>query len=203
MRQPTFVFNAITLVLNGSPARRALFIAVLAVLSGLLSNYGNDAFGDLTILGVPPLPAIYFGIVLAIGCRMWASAGQLATLGIFGVTFLAWFAAFKAADQVQSWLADIASLSNYRLFFAGLAGGLVGSAITAFGISRVDSGFRSTRAWSRTVIIGTVGGSLLECLSNESRDQIPFHLDSLLPLFLMWQPAVAASIAYGFSRPGK
>ncbi len=202
MRQPTFAFTAITLVLNGSPARRALFIALLAVLSGLLSNYGNDAFGDLTILGVPPLPAIYFGIILAIGCRMWASAGQLATLGIFGVTFLAWFAAFKAADQVQSWLADIASLSNYRLFFAGLAGGFVGSAITAFGISRVDSGFRS-RAWSRTVIIGTVAGSLLECLSNESRDQIPFHVDSLLPLFLMWQPAVAASIAYGFSRPGK
>ena len=127
MREPTVAFTAITLVLNGSPARRALFIAVLAALSGLLSNYGNDAFGDLTVLGVPPLPAIYFGIVLAIACRMWTGAGQLATLAIFGATFLAWFAAFRAADQVQSWLADVASLSGYRLFLAGLAGGFVGS----------------------------------------------------------------------------
>ncbi|HEX4557451.1 MAG TPA: hypothetical protein VH249_25920 [Xanthobacteraceae bacterium] len=203
MRESTFAFTAITLVLNGSPARRALFIAVLAALSALLSNYGNDAFGDLTVLGVPPLPAIYFGIVLAIGCRMWASASRLATLGIFGATFLAWFAAFKAADQVQGWLADIGSLSNYRLFFAGLTGGFVGSAITAFGISRVDGDFCSTRAWLRTVIIGTVAGGLLECMSSENRGQIPFHLDSLLPLFLIWQPAVAASIAYGLSRPGK
>jgi len=84
MREPTVAFTAITLVLNGSPARRALFIAVLAALSGLLSNYGNDAFGDLTVLGVPPLPAIYFGIVLAIAYRMWTGAGQLATLAIFG-----------------------------------------------------------------------------------------------------------------------
>ena len=71
MRELAFGFTAVTKVLNGSPARRALFIAALAVLSGLLSNYANDAFGDLTVQGVPPLPAIYFGIVLAIGCAMW------------------------------------------------------------------------------------------------------------------------------------
>src|ERR1700693_1281826 len=119
------------------PARRALFAAVLAVLSGLLSNYAYDVFGDLTIQGVPPLPAIYFGIVLAIGCTMWTSAGTSGAIAILGAVLVAWFAAFKTADQVQSWLSDVASLNSYRLVLAGLAGGFVGSSITAFGISLV------------------------------------------------------------------
>src|ERR1700686_2816879 len=113
MRELALAFTAITAV-NGTPARRAVFIAMLAVLSGLLSNYASDAFGDVTIQGVPPLPAIYFGIVLAIGCAMWTGAGKWDTVAILAVTFIAWFAAFKAADQVQSWLTDIPSLSGYR-----------------------------------------------------------------------------------------
>jgi hypothetical protein len=164
---------------GAAPARRALFIAVLAVLAALLSNYAYDAFGDLAILGVPPLPAIYFGILLAIGCTLWTSAGKLGALAILAVTFLAWFAAFETAAQVHRF---------------------VGSSITAIGVSLAAREFPNTKAWSRTVMIGTVAGILLECLSNENRDQIPFHVDSLLPLFLIWQPAVAASIAYGLPR---
>jgi len=182
------------------PARRALLIAVLAVLFALLSNYAYDAFGDFTILGVPPLPAIYFGILLAIGCALWTSAGKLGAIAILVVTFLAWFAAFKTAEQVHEWLSDIPGISSYRLFFFFFSGGFVGSFITAFGVSLVAREFPGTKAWSRTVMVGTVAGVLLECLSNENRDQIPFHVDSLLPLFLVWQPAVAASIAYGLSR---
>jgi hypothetical protein len=200
MREQASGFTAVTTVLSGTPARRVLLVAALGVLSGLLSNYAHDAFGDLTLLGVPLLPAVYFGIVLAIACRMWTSPGRFDTLVILCATFLAWFAAFKAADQVQDSLAGIANLSGYRLLFAGLAAGFVGSGITALGISLVARDFRNTKAWSRTVMVGTVAGSLLECLSNENRDQIPFHLDSLLPLFLVWQSAVAASIAYGLSR---
>ena len=182
------------------PARRALLIAVLAVLFALLSNYAYDAFGDFAILGVPPLPAIYFGILLAIGCTLWTSAGKLDAVAILVVTFLAWFAAFKTAEQVHNWLSDVSSIGSYRLFLAGLAGGFVGSSMTAFGVSLVAREFPGTKAWSRTVMVGTVAGVLLECLSNENRDQIPFHVDSLLPLFLVWQPAVAASIAYGLPR---
>jgi hypothetical protein len=182
------------------PARRALFIAVLAVLVALLSNYAYDAFGDLAILGVPPLPAVYFGILIAVGCALWTRAGKLGALAVLVVTFLAWFAAFKTAAQVHNWVSDIPSVSSYRLFVAGLAGGFVGSSITAFGVSLGAREFPDTRAWSRTVMIGTLAGILLECLSNENRDQIPFHVDSLLPLFLVWQPAVAASIAYGLPR---
>jgi vacuolar-type H+-ATPase subunit I/STV1 len=185
---------------GAAPARRALFIAVLAVLAALLSNYAYDAFGDLAILGVPPLPAIYFGILLAIGCTLWTSAGKLGALAILAVTFLAWFAAFETAAQVHRWMSDIPGISSYRLFIAGLAGGFVGSSITAIGVSLAAREFPNTKAWSRTVMIGTVAGILLECLSNENRDQIPFHVDSLLPLFLIWQPAVAASIAYGLPR---
>ncbi len=185
---------------DAPPARRALIMAVLAVLSALLSNYVYDAFGDVTILGVPPLPAIYFGIVLAVGCTMWTSNGKSGAVAILGATFLAWFAAFKTAGQVHDWLSDIASISSYQLLFAGLAGGFVGSAITAFGVSLAARELPDAKAWSRTVMVGTVAGILLECLSNENRDQIPLHVDSLLPLFLVWQPAVAASIAYGLPR---
>jgi len=182
------------------PARRALLIAVLAVLFALLSNYAYDAVGDFAILGVPPLPAIYFGVLLAIGCTLWTGAGRLGAIAVLVVTFLAWFAAFKTAEQVHEWVSDIPGISSYRLFFAGLAGGFIGSSITAFGVSLAVREFPSTKAWSRTVMVGTIAGILLECLSNESRDQIPFHVDSLLPLFLVWQPAVAASIAYGLPR---
>ena len=71
------------------PARCALLIAVLAVLFALLSNYAYDASGHLAILGVPPLPAIYFGVLLAIGCALWTSAGKLAAIAILVATFLA------------------------------------------------------------------------------------------------------------------
>ena len=54
-------------------------------------------------------------------------------------------------------------------------------------------GLRTAACWTRTVSIGALAGMLLG---------LNGVMESMLPLFLVWQPAVAASIGHGLGRPG-
>jgi hypothetical protein len=55
-------------------------------------------------------------------------------------------------------------------------------------------------SWTRTVLIGAVAGLFLECLAGRATGDLFIHTDSLLPLFLVWQTSVAASMAYSFAK---
>jgi hypothetical protein len=88
---------------------------------------------------------------------------------------------------------------NYVLALCGAFGGLVGSFVTGAGISFVSREFYARGNWARTILIGMVTGTLLEFAASPamSATGLPIHVDSFLPLFLVWQSSVAASIGYG------
>ena len=82
----------------------------------------------------------------------------------------------------------------YTLAIGGILAGLVGSAMTAFGVSLFSAEFRTVENWMRTVAIGTAAGVLLQW------PELKILPEASLPLlFLVWQPAVAASIGYGLA----
>lgn len=84
----------------------------------------------------------------------------------------------------------------YTFAVGGVLAGLLGSAITAFGVSIVSADFRTVENWLRTLAIGTAAGVLLQW------PELSITADfSLIPLYLIWQLAVAASIGYGLATP--
>ena len=89
---------------------------------------------------------------------------------------------------------------NYLLGLCGMLGGLVGSAVLVVIISAAVSSTRAVPSWTRTVLVGTVAGLFLECLASRAAGKLFIHVDSLLPLFLVWQMSVAASLAYSFAK---
>jgi hypothetical protein len=83
---------------------------------------------------------------------------------------------------------------KYVVALCGALGGLVGSFVTGAGIAFVSKEFYARGNWARTTLIGMVTGTLLEFAANPVGS---IHIGSLLPLFLVWQFSVAASIGYG------
>ena len=75
---------------------------------------------------------------------------------------------------------------------AGLVGGAIGAGLTAFGAGVAAEAIRRRAAWGPIVAVGTVLGLLLYPAAS---------LDAIALLFVPWQAAVAAAIAYGLTRP--
>ena len=191
---------------------RALLLAVLAIASALLS-WGlpepDVVFFDKT----PMLPALWFGLVLCAGVALWSSRSPLTLVLVLLASGAAWLAAFEATVHVHGSIEDqIISQSgaptpnfsvpvvNYLLGLCGMLGGLVGSAVLVVIISAAMSSTRAVPSWTRTVLVGTVAGLFLECLASRAAGELFIHVDSLLPLFLVWQMSVAASLAYSFAK---
>jgi hypothetical protein len=65
----------------------------------------------------------------------------------------------------------------------------------------VLSSIRTVPAWTRTMLVGTIAGLFLEFLEGHAVGGLFIHIGSLLPLFLIWQMSVAASMAYSFTKP--
>ena len=88
---------------------------------------------------------------------------------------------------------------NYVFALCGALGGLVGSFVTAAGISFVNKEFYVRGNWARTIVIGMVTGTLLEFAVSPAMSPrgLSIHVGSILPLFLVWQSSVAASIGHG------
>ena len=193
---------------DASPGRRVRFLAGLAVVSALLSNFLAE-LDDFNILTTPPLPGIYFAVVLTVGCLLWATRSRWGWAAIFVSASAAWIAAVRAADFVHGSMMQaikdavnvdvVPGTVHYVLAVSGAVGGLVGSAITVSAFCLVSKETRDFAHWGRTIMVGTLAGILLESWQG-GQAAWPIHTGSLLPLYLVWQPAVAASIAYGL-RP--
>jgi hypothetical protein len=82
---------------------------------------------------------------------------------------------------------------KYVVALCGALGGLVGSFVTGAGIAFVSKEFYTRGNWARTTLIGMVTGTLLEF----ANPVMSIHVDRILPLFLVWQFSIAASIGYG------
>ena len=207
-------------VANISPVKRAFVLAFVAVLSALLSTYASWNSKILLINGTPVQPGIYFGLVLSFGVFCWITRRKSDLFTVLAVTTVAWILAHQAAYQMFEFIdgelvriqkqvapdsapigiAPIADQVPYVLAMCGAIGGLVGSLVTGAGISFVSKGFYGGGNWARTILIGTITGTLLKsALDAGTAPRTPVHVGSFLPLFLVWQCSVAASIGYGLN----
>jgi hypothetical protein len=111
---------------------------------------------------------------------------------------------FRIQKQVAPDSAPIIPIAPqvpYVLAMCEAIGGLVSSFVTGAGISFVSKWFYGGGNWARTILIGTITGTLLESVldAGTAPRSLPVHVGSLLPLFLVRQCSVAASIGYGLT----
>jgi hypothetical protein len=188
-------------MLKGLSAQRAaFFLAALGVASALLTNFvtyvpNTDNFPALG--GAPLLPGIYFGLVLCLGVFLWEERRPLELLVVLAGVVIAWILAYRTAISLHDFLnkfrdGDSRQLS-YIFAITGLVAGLVGSLGTVIAVSLASPDFREHSDWLRTIALGTVAGALLHF--GDSPDGV------FLPLFIVWQAAVAASVGYGLVIP--
>ena len=188
-----------------SAPRAALFLAALAVISGLLTNYfpyipNTDDLPKLA--GAPLLPGVYFGVVICIGVFLWEKRKLLELLVVLTGVVIAWILAWRTALSIHDFLdrssggileAKDSSKFVFNFAVSGLVAGLVGSLGTVFAVSLVSPDFREAYDWLRTIALGTVLGTLLHFGDTPN--------GTFIPLFVGWQAAVAASVAYGLVIP--
>jgi hypothetical protein len=163
---------------------------------------------------VPWLPGVFFALTVAIGAYAWVSRDALRVLAAFAFTLLGWFLAVRIAiefsDPIRNFLAwKISTKSGpaplfpgheyYTIAVIGVVSGAAGAFLTALGLSLIrQRGEAYDVLLVRMVCFGALAGALLECIEKPS-GKSPLHIDSALPLFLIWQSGIATIAAYHLS----
>jgi hypothetical protein len=203
---------------KASARQRAVVLSLLAIISALLSTYTKlDPWNISIVWEKPLLPGVYFGLVMSFGVLVWVTSSKFEIFTVFIVTVVAWLLAQETAQRVHESLiefigpreavapanGDIYYGSNFVMAISGGVGGLVGAAVTVYGVSLAHTQFRNVHNWCKSILIGGVAGVLLELAAPAtlSEHSLPIHFGSFLPLFLVWQLSVAASIGYGLGGP--
>jgi hypothetical protein len=171
-----------------------LKIAAAGVLTGLLTPLLPTLIDKM--LGAPgdfriALVAVPFALLVLILVRRLTSNPWWAALAAAVITMVAFVCAVRAAIWIDGQVGDVAKV--VRNICVGLAGGFVGSAMMALGISLLPSGPRGVTAWLRMVVIGTIAGMLL-ALDNA------LDLDLTSVLYPVWQAGVAVGLAMALRR---
>jgi len=151
--------------------------------------------------GIPLHAGMAFGAGVAIMLRLWASRDLGKCLLSMALIIVGWLAAVNTANDVMNVVVSSelfgtvqgakASRETLGWILAGLIGGAVGAGLTAFGSGVAAQEIRRPQAWSVIVGVGTLFGFLLYPAAS---------LDQIVILFVPWQTAVAAFIAYAISR---
>lgn len=183
-------------IISSSQSRSGLLkIAVAGVLTGLLTPLLPTlidklvrAPGDFRIA----LVAVPFAILVGILVRRFTLGPWWTAVAAVVFTMAAFVCAVNAAIWTDGQVGDVAKA--LRNICAGLAGGLVGSAVMALGICLLPAGPRDVAAWLPMLMIGTVAGTLLAVDS-------ALELDLTSVLYPVWQAGVAAGLAMALRRP--
>jgi hypothetical protein len=193
------------------PRPRAVAIAAgVGVVTGLISSLPSPLpdlrLEDPEVLinaeRIPLHAGIAFGAGMAALLWLWAKRDPGKCLLAMALTLMGWLAAVNTANDVMQAVVGSelfgtvqgakASRETIGWILGGLFGGAVGAGLTAFGAGVPGEAVRRPQAWGLTVVMGTVFGLLL----------YPAALaDLVVLLFVPWQAAIAASVAYGLSRP--
>jgi hypothetical protein len=195
------------------PPARARAVAIMAgvgALSGLLSSLPSP-LPDLRLEepeilinaeGIPLHAGVAFGIGVALMLWRWASRDLGKCLLAMAFTLAGWLAAVNTANDVMTAVVSSelfgtleGAKANREIVgwvLAGLVGGAIGAGLTAFGAGLAARHIRRFEAWGPIVALGTLLGLLLYPAAS---------LDAVILLFVPWQAAVAAAIAYGLTRP--
>jgi hypothetical protein len=182
-------------IISPDRSRSGLFkIAAAGVLTGLLTpllptliDKMLGAPGDLRIA----LVAVPFAVLILILVRRLTSNPWWAAFAAAVITMVAFVGAVNAAIWIDGQVGDVAKA--VRNICAGLAGGFVGSALMALGISLLPGGPRNPAAWLPMLAIGTVAGALLALDS-------ALELDLTSALYPVWQAGVAVTLAMALQR---
>jgi hypothetical protein len=180
--------------------------AVTALISSLPSPLPDIHLSDPDILinarGVPLHAGIAFGAMIAGVLWLWVSRDLSKCLLVMALTLMGWLAAVNTANDVINTVqasalfgtAEGAKADREMLAWlvGGLLGGAVGAGLTAFGTGIPAIAIRRSEAWMLIVVVGALFGLLLYPAA---------LLDAIVVMFVPWQSAVAASIAYGLTWP--
>jgi hypothetical protein len=183
----------------------------VGILTGLLSSLPSPLpdlrLEDPEILinadGIPLHAGIAFGAAVALMLWLWANRDLGKCLLAMALTLVGWLAAVNTANDVMTAIVSSelfgtvegakASREMLGWALAGVIGGAIGAGLTAFGSGIAATAIRRPEAWSLIVVTGALFGLMLYPAA--SFDIIAF-------LFVPWQAAVLAAIAYGLTRPG-
>jgi hypothetical protein len=172
-----------------------LSLSQVSVFSQQLSSFSHEPSK------VPILPGLYFGFVIGFAVYVIERDMLRASAAVVAIVF-AWILAFETAVKVIS-VVDTSQADNPASLLAGPAAGFVGSVISVVGLSLICSNFRGAKPWFRTIMIGTAAGLMLndgylfKLAGMSWIVEGHYHLKDQGDLFAVWQPTVAASIAYG------
>ena len=191
-------------------ARAVLIMAGVGLLTGLISSLPSPLpdlrLEDPELLinaeGIPLHAGIAFGAAVAIMLWLWANRDLGKCLLALALTLMGWLAAVNTANDVMTMVVSSelfgtvqgakASREMVGWVLAGVIGGAVGAGLTAFGAGIASQAIRRPEAWGTIVGVGALYGILLYPAAS---------LDQVVLLFVPWQAAVAASIAYGLTGP--
>lgn len=165
-----------------------IILAVCGVISGLLSAYVTVPGTEL--FGVPMLPAVFFGVVAALGIYSWEARHPIPMLIVFVGVVIAWWCAFRLAVSLYD------EKTKTALIWIGAVSGFVGALITAASLWIASEDFRKVSNLVGAAVYGALAGMLLYFMESGG----PVH--GLSPLFVVWQAGVAAIIGYALAfRP--
>ena len=163
---------------------------VSGILTALLPALVNNVFGTnggfALVQFRVALTALPFAVLVFVLVRRFSRNAWWAALIAAIVTMIAFVCAVDAAILVEGNTGEAPRAMRYLL--AGLTGGLVGTAVMAFGIALLPAGPRQPVAWWPMLITGAFLGTLLALDDALGLDKIAF-------LYPLWQAAVAVRLA--------
>ncbi|WOH66832.1 hypothetical protein [Bradyrhizobium sp. BWA-3-5] len=137
------------------------------------------------------LIALPFAVLVFILGRCFSRNAWWAALLAAIITMIAFVCAVDAAILVEGNTGDAPRAMRYLL--GGLTGGLVGTAVMAFGIALLPAGPRQVAAWWPMLITGALLGTLLALDDALGLDKIAF-------LYPLWQAGVAVRLVMVLRR---
>ena len=169
--------------------RPALWMALLGVISGILSTYAPIYSEDFAVLDVPVFPGIIFGLVIAYGIFRWGNAHWIGALLALVFITMTWVSAVRGfygiTDDGQS-----------NLHAGGLVAGAIGAAGTMLAGALTVRTLRNLFSWILTILTGAIAGLLVVPLAQSSDE-------NFLLLFIVWQSAVAFCVGYALTNNAK
>ena len=162
--------------------------------------YWRSLDGDQTTTEGAQVFVANFGAMVAGVLWLWVNRDPVKCLLAMMLTLAGWLAAVNTANDVintiqgSSLFGTIEGAKVYREMLGWLVGGLlagaVGGGLTAFGSGIAATAIRRPEAWMPIVVVGAIAGLLLYPAA---------LLDAIILLFVPWQAAVAAAIAFGLT----
>jgi hypothetical protein len=189
---------------NRAMAIMAALGVTTALISSLPSPLPDIRLSDPDVLinarAVPLHAGIVFGAMIAGVLWLWVNRDPTKCFLAMMLTLAGWLAAVNTANDVintiqgSSLFGTAEGAKAYREVLGwmtgGLLGGAVGAGLTAFGTGIAAIPIRRPEAWMLIVMVGAIAGLLLYPAA---------LLDSIILMFVPWQAAVAAAIAFGLN----